>query len=251
MISKVVIVDDDDFTLKIEQDYLKEAIKKNNFSFEIIGTMRNYSELSTFLTKNHEAFLYFMDLDFGDNQFNGIDISNKIRELQPSSKIIFVTSHPEEVFNILKSGISPVGFIAKSIQPNKMVSDFSHYLHLLTHQQSKKSQELSNTDHSSSLSIPIGIDEFVDLPFDKISYIETSVEKAHHIYFHTIDHSKLMCRWSLSEVNKKLPSYFTYSHRSTIVNKKLVTALQRNYLRLSTGDNIPVSRRYIKHFKRG
>lgn len=52
MISKVVIVDDDDFTLKIEQDYLKEAIKKNNFSFEIIGTMRNYSELSTFLTKN-------------------------------------------------------------------------------------------------------------------------------------------------------------------------------------------------------
>ena len=29
MISKVVIVDDDDFTLKIEQDYLKEAIKKN------------------------------------------------------------------------------------------------------------------------------------------------------------------------------------------------------------------------------
>lgn len=48
MIQKIIICDDDEFTLKIEQNYLSTIIKNKQLNFEIVACLRNYKELSTF-----------------------------------------------------------------------------------------------------------------------------------------------------------------------------------------------------------
>ncbi|TSO26768.1 LytTR family DNA-binding domain-containing protein [Lactobacillus sp. LL6] len=248
MIQKIIICDDDEFTLKIEQNYLSTIIKNKQLNFEIVACLRNYKELSTFLENTSESFIYFMDLDFGDNHFNGVDISHYVRQYDENAKIIFVTSHSEEVFQVLKSGVEPFGFIEKTINQQKMLEEFEHYL-LLIEKANAQIRSTSASKSSNGLQIPIGIDEYVFLPFEKITYIETALEKAHHIYFHTIDNSQLIIRWSLTKVAEKLPDNFIRCHRSTIVNKDYIVNMNHGDLRLSSGDTIPYSRKYTKILK--
>lgn len=54
-----------------------------------------------------------MDLDFGDNHFNGVDISHYVRQYDENAKIIFVTSHSEEVFQVLKVVLSHLALLKK------------------------------------------------------------------------------------------------------------------------------------------
>lgn len=129
-----------------------------------------------------------------------------------------------------------------------MLEEFEHYL-LLIEKANAQIRSTSASKSSNGLQIPIGIDEYVFLPFEKITYIETALEKAHHIYFHTIDNSQLIIRWSLTKVAEKLPDNFIRCHRSTIVNKDYIVNMNHGDLRLSSGDTIPYSRKYTKILK--
>lgn len=85
--------------------------------------------------------LIFLDLDFGNNEFNGIDLARQIRAVSPGSKIVFVTNHYELALDVLKSGTEPFGFIEKTTDIHKMNRNCYQYLYLANKQLSVHPEE--------------------------------------------------------------------------------------------------------------
>ena len=201
------------------------------------------TEILRFLNKNPGDYLYFMDLDMGRGELNGLDISRMIREKHPTSKIIFVTSHIEKSMEILKSGIEPFGFIQKDINKGKMMREYQKYL--------KMAEEcLRNQSGISerSIGIPMGIDEIIKLPIDRIIYVEAVKTIAHNICYHTLDNSKVTVRDTVQHALEILGEDLIQSHRSVVVNKNYVIGVENAQLKLSNGELVACSYGKLKNF---
>lgn len=242
---KIIICDDDLFTLNIFSNILKETIYHCRISAVILCIASSGKELLGFLNNNPGDYLYFMDLDMGNGELNGLDISRIIRKKHPASKIVFVTSHIEKSMDILKSGIEPFGFIKKDINQSRMIREYEKYL--------KMASELllvSSGVSERSIEIPIGIDEIIKLPISRITYVETLKTVAHNICYHTLDRSKITVRDTIKHALEILGDDFIQSHRSVIVNKNYIIGVENTQLKLSNGEMIACSYGKLKDFVR-
>lgn len=242
---KIIICDDDLFTLNIFSDILKETIYKRGISAAILCMASSGKELLNFLNKNPGDYLYFMDLDMGRDELNGLDISRMIRKKHPSSKIIFVTSHLEKGMDILKSGIEPFGFIEKDINQSRMIREYEKYLKMASELELIPSEVLER-----SIEITMGIDEIIRIPVNRIIYVETVKIVAHNICYHTLDGSKVTVRDTLQHALELLEDDFVQSHRSVIVNKNYIIGVENAQLKLSNGERVACSLGKLKDFVR-
>lgn len=240
---KIIICDDDLFTINVISDILKEIIYKSGISAIILCMASSGKELLSFLSKNPGDYLYFMDLDMGCSELNGLDISRMIREKHPASKIIFVTSHIEKSMEILKSGIEPFGFIEKDINQSKMMREYEKYLIMAC-----KIQINHSGVSEKSIEISMGIDEIIKLPINRIIYVEAVKTIAHNICYHTFDNSKVAVRDTIQHALEILGYDFVQCHRSVIVNKNYVIGVENAQLKLANGELIACSYRKLKDF---
>lgn len=166
----------------------------------------------------------------GSNELNGLDFSHYIRKKYPDSKIVFVTSHVEKSMDILKSGVEPFDFIEKQFNFNLMRRDFENCIRKLC-----KTDNLEAEETEQTITIPIGIDEEIQVPIERITYVEAVKNLAHNICYHTIDGSQITVRDTLFHAKEMLGEDFILSHRSVLVNQKQVIGLEKDQLRLSNG----------------
>ena len=238
---KIILCDDDQFTLSIITDILLTIDKKLNADIHIVCKASSLQEVFGFLKLNPGSYLFFLDLDLGQGQLNGLDLARQIRKMDISGKIVFVTSHIEMGMDILKSGVEPFGFIEKKYNVSFMEKEFEQYI--------SKYRKLNEetTSLSNTIELPIGTEEYISIPIEQISYVEALKEPTHNICYHTIDGSEVTVRETIAHAMERLGDSFVLSHRSIAVNKHLVIGVTEGQLKLSDGEYVPcaLSRRKL------
>lgn len=223
----LILCDDDHFTLGIASSLLTEAIQRNRADAQIVCSASSGSELLHYIKKTPGPYLYFLDFDLGKEELNGIDLVKRIYQIDPDARIVFVTSHVEKGMDILRSGIRAFGFIDKTPDQEKMISEYRKYLRMAAAPGDAPAEAVP------TLTLPIGFDETVELNIPDILYVDAVKAISHSICYHTQDGSSVTVRDSIEHAQTLLGTDFIRCHRSVLVNKKHVISLKNGVLTLS------------------
>lgn len=230
---KIIVCDDDAFTLSMISNILTDKIHTLNMDAKIACLASSAGEVLAYLNSNPDSYLFFLDLDMGNHQLNGIDLAQQLREKTIPARIVFVTSHVEKSMAILKSGVEPFDFIEKRFNFSMMAAELESCL--------KKCLNLENGSDQSpghTVELQIGIDEYVNISVERIAYVETIKGQAHNICYHTTDGSQITVRDSISHALELLGEDFVLSHRSVAVNRRCVVGIADGQLKLSNGERV-------------
>lgn len=228
---KIIVCDDDRFTLRLASGLLEKAITISKVDAKIVCMASTGRELLNYIKNSPGPYLYFLDFDLGKSELNGIDLVKKIRQTDPDGKIVFVTSHGDKGMEILRSGIQAFGFIEKNPEQKLMISEYERYL---TMANSAK----NDTAAIPSIELPLGVDETVSLLVPDISFVDSVKTVAHSICYHTFDGSEVTVRDTLEHAQELLGENFIRCHRSVLVNKNHVLSLKNGLLNLSNGTSV-------------
>lgn len=195
-----VVCDDNKEFLKILVNIIDKEMMKNKISYKCHEFTEYNTSFFNLVKQKMTSRIYILDIEV--NLVSGIDVARKIREKDFDSIIIFVTSHEDLGYTILKNEFMFLSFISK-------FDDFEGKLRNVIRKaidivgQKKLMRFESN-----------GI--VYTIPYKDILYItRDSVERKSVIY---TDYSIFKVNKSLLELKKLLSDQFRYSHRSCIVN---------------------------------
>lgn len=242
---KLILCDDDTFTLNIFANLLEKAGKQFQIPLEINCKASSASELLRFLDVNPGTYLFFLDLDMGNRELNGLDIGQLIRERTPDSKIVYVTSHIEKTIEILKSGVEPFGFVEKDYNQNIMIYEFGKCLNKAARHNSIPTADNGRKEY---IELPIGIDETISLPIHRITYVEALKTAAHNICYHTFDDSQITVRDTIKNALSMLGDNFVQTHRSVIVNRMYIIGTENAQVKLSNGTMVACAIGKLREF---
>jgi DNA-binding LytR/AlgR family response regulator len=234
---KIVLCDDDKFILQISAKRIREEIERHQLDATICCMTTDSKEMFRFLRNNDgEDYLFFLDLDFGEDQLNGIDLAKQIKNWRTGSKVVFVTNHREMAMNVLASGVEPFGFLEKSTDMDRLSEGFRKYIQMALSALTNK--EVNN---SNEIVLQMGMGEGVTIQSYQITYVEAEKTVSHGITYHTMDGSKITVRNTMENAHRELGDDFIRSHRAILVNKKHMVGLIDSMIKLSTGEEIPCS----------
>ncbi len=135
---KLFLCDNDSFFLSLEAEIIEHILEEEHLETEIAGKGTSVFEMLTFLKHNPGCYLVFLALDFGENQPNGLDISNAIKRLSKEIHVVFIASHADKAFDVLKSGTEPFGFLEKGTDMKQLSYSLRHYIHMALHAEQRK-----------------------------------------------------------------------------------------------------------------
>lgn len=228
---RIIICDDDQFTIQLASHLLEKAIKISQIDSKIVCKASSGIELLNYIQNTPGPYLYFLDFDLGKKELNGIDLVRKIYQQDPNGKVVFVTSHTEKGIEILKSGIQAFGFIEKNPDQQLMILEYIKYLKMID------LSSCQSSDHSI-IELQIGIDEIIRLSISDIAYVDSVKTIAHSICYHTFDGSEVIVRDTIEHALDLLGSDFIRCHRSVIVNKNHVVSIKNGLVKLSNGSMV-------------
>lgn len=180
-------------------------------------------------TNNKEPYdIVIMDIDLPDG--NGIKFSKKINVFSPHTIIIYMTSYEDYVSDVYDT--NHIYFILKK--------NYQKYLpHALS-----LAYEVLNKERRASLKIFWNKEESNILLKD-IFYMERKLRTTFIVTpTHTYSTSE-----KLEDLLKRLGETFAMSHRSYIINLKMVQEISKDSALLVDGTSIPISRSYYKALK--
>lgn len=220
----VAIVEDDIVFSNLLSSYLNRYASQHDETFGI-SVFSNGIDFLTNYQANYE--IIFMDIDMP--HLNGLETARKLRKLDNSSILIFVTNLARYAIkgyevDAMDYILKPLNYSAFSLKVQKAVS--------LCHK---------NTDTKISLSTRTGNIVF---PVSSIYYVESS---GHRIDYHT-EHGTYSGYGTLKSVEEQLPSDCFYRCNSCyIVNLNYITSCDGFIIQVGK-EQLSVSRARKKQF---
>lgn len=231
---RIFLCDDDPFFLALEKDIIERMISYEKINAQIGGIARSGSELLR-LTDIEDESLVFLDIDYGNNQPNGIDITALLKERGRCVRVVYTTNHSELAMKVLNSGTEPFGFLEKGCEVAKLAASLRRYIHMAL--------RLSKGDDSdrASVRLKIGAGETAKLCIRDILYLEAEKSVSHGITYHTGNGSVITVISTLDAEKEKLDEGFIRVHRSFLANKTHIIGIKDGYIIMSDQSEIPCS----------
>lgn len=181
-------------------------------------------ELLSFLSREKRSFsLYLMDISLPG--ISGIETAAAIRERDPYALIIYITDYKEYVYEVFET--LPYRFITKPIDKDifhKAISDAVNYI----------------TDRGELFHFHVDRVQY-QIPFQEIIYFESNLRR---VTLHT-GKEAFSFYGRLRDLSEHLnPMLFVRTHASYLVNMEYIRSIRDAEVLLSTGEHIPVSRKY-------
>lgn len=217
---RIAIVDDENIICSQIDECIIKALKKR----ADISTYYSGEGICKALQQGEVFDLIFLDIELGN--CSGIDVSVFIRETQDdqSTQIVFVTGKNE--YDRLLFEYRPFGFIAKPITYSKIESILLKYQKLYNHK-----PIFSYTSNHANCWVRL----------EKILYFESDDRKV-NIYLSDTDNI-ISFYGKMTEVYEQVKAYsFFFIHKSYIVNEQYITAFQPDFVRMSNGKELTISR---------
>lgn len=220
MYKHIFVLEDD----KTQADTLRSYLSTYSPKVKPIITSSVDEALATLRT--HSAFaVYLLDISLGDEaNKDGLKVAYTICKMYPQAHLIFITAHPQHVF----SAINEHHCMAYLLKPYTREMLFQQLDRIFT-----------DTKYLSLRALD-GI--YWKIPFSDIYYIESY---SRYMHFHTV-HGVIESRqFRLKDLESVLSSDFMRCHKSYVVNKTYIQAIDSttHLLTLHTvDDQIPCSR---------
>lgn len=187
-----------------------------------------YNSIQEAMKEKEPYDIVIMDIDLPDG--NGIKFSKQINVFSPHTIIIYMTSYEDYVSDVYDT--EHIYFILKK-----------NYQKYLPHALSLANEAL-NKQRRASLKIFWNKEEYNILQKD-IFYMERKLRTTFIVtptYIYPTSEK-------LEDLLKRLGETFAMSHRSFIVNLKMVQEITKDSALLVNGTSIPISRRYYSSLK--
>lgn len=221
---KIAMVDDEIGSMQDVTHMLSDYFEKRDEEVQI----STYSNSLEFLSK-YKAQFDVIIIDIAMPGINGLEMSKKIREVDNTVIMVFLTSMKQFAINGYE--VNAVGFIVKPVTEYSLALTMNR---VLTKLQNKASRRLV-------INLRQGVSV---VSTDELRYIDVCF---HHVVYHTAD-KEIEAYGTLSEVEEKLKGLpFARCNNSTIVNLNYVTKTTNNSVFLGNTELI-ISRGKKKEF---
>ena len=226
----IAVVDDNSSVIEL----ISGTIQNGFQSYGIETEIDTFSSCSRLEEKRKEAIYDIIFLDINMPEMDGIDYARLLRNQETESKIIFVSSREERVFEAIQ--IQPFGFVRKSSFLNDISEVISRYV-----KAKKNDDTITNvifTVHGKKKAFTL----------KTIAYFEGC---GSHQELHFVDRKDVEeISSSMETLEKELtPHAFLRVHKGYLVNFFAITGFEGADAILVTGERIPISRRKLQTVK--
>ncbi len=226
--TNIAICDDQKYELDIIVSILDEwgARTKNYIHKEIFqdgNTLINYC-----LMMENQIDIILLDVQM--NQMNGIEVANKIREMNQQVIIIFVTNYMDSIFEGYK--VRAFRYVMKENMNTELLAAIEDAL-------TELGDEQKYFQYSAK-------GKTMKIFYSSILYFES---KARVIDIHTVKNTEFFYG-KINAIEESLQEGFLRCHQSYIVNMKYIAGFEGNYLVLTNGEKIPISESRKNEVKR-
>lgn len=201
---KVLICDDD----KAIRDDIENILKESGY-VDYIKKVKNGVEAIEFI-KSEKIDLLIIDIDMPYK--NGIDTAKEITSVDKDIHIIFVTGFSDYSLESFK--VHPVDFIVKPFTSDKIIDSVNIAIDHINSHKLAKTNFIDDTLFVYKIRKQIHM-----LNFDDIVMFE---KNSRAINLYTKDHDIIKFYENFDDLEKRIPPNFFKSHKSYIVNLKLI-----------------------------
>lgn len=182
------------------------------------------------LLDNYSGKFDLIFLDIKMPKMNGVDVAKKIREKDSNVMIIFLTSLIQYALEGYK--VNATNYIVKPISNKRLEIELDRCIIEIS--QREEPYICFHNDNGN-----------YKILLKNISYVETYNR---NLLIHTNDQN-IICYWKMKELENKISSYgFSRNHSSYITNLFYVESIEKNEVKLSTGERLPISKAKKKTF---
>lgn len=222
---RIGMCDDELLTIKSIGKIIESKIIEYDFDAEIT-TLTDDQDKIYELIKNNELDVLILDIDFGNNKRNGLELAHELRKINKDFYLVFLSAHPRymHVSFINKT----FDYLVKPIHPNA-IADF--VLRLKDEFQQNKKMFLH-------------INKSLSVRTDDIFYIEKQGNKA---LIYTSSAIYTMINNSLDRLLDILPKNFRKCHRSYVINEDKILSIDKKNGNTCLGKDIycPINIKYL------
>lgn len=219
---KILVCDDNKVICNDISKYIE-----SNFDYNV-SVANDKNSIYHYLNED-KLDLLIIDIVLG--KINGIDIAKEFTKQFPNLNVIFITGYGDTYYKDIYKDINPCGFFEKPIQYNIL----NFFI--------KQIQDNFNA-RNSKLRINYNYNSYI-IPYRDIIYIQS--DKRLSVIHTTAEKFKTYKK--LSDMLEELPDTFIRCHQSFIVNRNYVRNVEGNQFLLSSGNVIPISKKYLKNVK--
>ena len=237
---KILICEDNKIMLDIIHKTIANYTMIHDWNNVTIFPTNNATETLEIINSEKIDF-FFLDIDLGNNEINGIELGRKIRDIDPFAKLIYITSHDNMQNIILQKMISPFAYILKN---KDSLEQEIHSVLEAVYSQYKK--EIITNPTTNKIPIKIGTRQLF-FHIDDILYFETFGN--HKISIVLKDNKNYSFYGKLSEIvqlNKKL----IYCHKSYIMNIDNILEIEKDKIVFTSNVELLLSENAIRKIKK-
>ena len=224
----ICICDDEKDFIHSFQLLLKQY-SNNHKNISRFNFFENEYDLLSYFDSQNDIDILFLDIKF--QTYNGIEIAKKIRDINPSVILIFLTAFPEYALSGYK--VKAFDYLVKPLSYSQLENVLDRAILEL---ESDENHFLVVKDSGNIFKIK----------FSEIVYLETYNR---NILFHLTSGSEITGHESLKTYENELDERFYRCHTGYIVNMEYVTSIQKDCAVLNSNITIPVSRYKKKKFQ--
>lgn len=227
---KIAVCDDNaEFITTTLKYALSIAVKTS----EINSDIKFFTD-GTLLLKEFQSGIYYdiVILDIDMPAINGKELAGKLREIDMSFFLAFITAYPGEMANTIPYRIN--AFIPKNGDMNNYIAELSRIF--TEYRRIKPEREI--------IAINKGGETFITVPLNSIFWFKFS-EKI--ITMKTISGNYILTEKTFSNITEKyIRKGFFEVHRNILVNLRKIRSVGENTITLDDSETLPLSRRKRK-----
>ncbi len=223
----VYIIDDEAHAI----DTLKAYIEKTP-ELRLIGTSTNPLSIIPFLTGEDPPMLLLLDVDMPG--ISGLELAGLLPQ---STSVVFITSYRE--FGVEAFELNAVDFLLKPIS-------YPRFLKAVQKVRQEHVRPKEPAKGKSFLFVKGDVKEkYIKVVIDEIQFIRAALN---YIEIHFAG-NKVVTYLTLAEILEELPSPdFCQIHRSYIVSRKHINAMEKAQLKMGNGQTVPIGGSYQGKF---
>lgn len=217
----IYVVEDDNLYRKRIIHYL-ENYHSNSFHYKLSPLDNHLLFMEAIDALNiSDTDVFFLDIDL-NMQYSGIDVANKIRQLNTKCNIIFLTSFEDKAISIINSDIFPLGYLVKNpLDSSELKATIENVL--MKVESTTKSIWRKNQDIVTFMN---GY-ESLYINCKEILYIESLKGLKSRVLIKTLS-EVLTIEGKIGKIKNKLNQDYLFSSlQSYIINLENITAINR------------------------
>ncbi|MGH4123314.1 MAG: LytR/AlgR family response regulator transcription factor [Clostridium sp.] len=236
---KVVICEDNKNQREEITQIVENAILMEDFDMELAIASQYPKEILDYMENNKDMIgIYFLDVSLHASM-NGLQLAEKIRELDPNGFIIFITTHSEMSFLTFEYKVEAMDYILKDNyqnikeRVNKCIQKSNNLYY----------SKNNNTDKFFTVTCD---DSVLNIKYRDILFLETS-EQIHKVRIHA-QNKQVEFYGTLKDIENTLDDRFYRCHRSFIVNRDMINRIDKKerIIYMINGEQCFASTRYMR-----